>query len=59
MPIDRLIIDQFTKIVYEVIMQHEDENNLTEWLDQPTHDDAIEMMQTKAVVVFGMQFWPM
>ncbi|TNH41550.1 hypothetical protein EP164_21940 [Photorhabdus luminescens subsp. sonorensis] len=31
---------------------------LDEWLEEPTHDDAVEMMNAQAVVPFGTALWP-
>ena len=34
------------------------ELQLDEWFEAPTHDAAVEMMQTDAVVPFGTAMWP-
>ncbi|WP_282960265.1 hypothetical protein [Burkholderia dolosa] len=40
-------------------MQLETTIDLTQWMDQPTHEDAIEKMQADAVVQFGTAMWPL
>ena len=32
---------------------------LGEWLEAPTHEAAVEMMQADAVVPFGTAMWPL
>lgn len=38
---------------------HDESIKLEEWLSEPTHEDATNMMQAKAVVAFGTALWPL
>ncbi|WP_296261545.1 MULTISPECIES: hypothetical protein [unclassified Pseudomonas] len=37
----------------------EEELQLDDWFEAPTHDAAVEMMQADAVVPFGTAMWPL
>lgn len=42
------------------IVEHtlEEELQLDDWFEAPTHDAAVEMMKADAVVPFGTAMWP-
>jgi hypothetical protein len=37
----------------------EQELQLDDWFEAPTHDAAVEMMKADAVVAFGTAMWPL